>query len=40
MVKIAAEAPEQFDSIDSVKNNAKQAAEWIKESKHLVTFTG
>lgn len=40
MVKLAAEAPEQFDSIDSMMAGAKCAANWIKEAKHLVAFTG
>lgn len=40
MVKVAAESPEQFDSIESIKANAKRAANWVKISKHMVAFTG
>lgn len=40
MIKVAAEAPEQFDSIENIKASAKEAAEWIKTAKHLVAFTG
>jgi len=40
MVKVAAESPEQFDSVESIKAQAKKAALLIKKAKHLVAFTG
>lgn len=40
LVKVASEAPEQFDSISKVLDEAKRAAEWIKSSKYCVAFTG
>ncbi|XP_052776880.1 uncharacterized protein LOC128214445 [Mya arenaria] len=40
MVKIASESEEQFDSETLIKDEARQAAQWIKSAKHLVAFTG
>ncbi|KAL4237188.1 hypothetical protein ACF0H5_005568 [Mactra antiquata] len=40
LVKIAANAPEKFDSVSSIIKEAKKAASWIKKSKHCIAFTG
>ena len=40
LVTAAAEAPEQFDSVDTVLAEARRASEWIRTAQHLVVFTG
>lgn len=40
LVKIAAEAPEQFDSTSKILQEAERAAAWVKSAKHCVAFTG
>ena len=40
LVKIAAEAPEQFDNWETVATEAQRVADWIKQAKHCVAFTG
>ena len=40
LLKVAAEAPEQFDSHESVLQEARRVADWIKLAKHCVAFTG
>ena len=39
-VRAAAKAPEQFDSWGTVEREAWRVADWIKQAKHCVTFTG
>lgn len=40
LVKIAAEAPEQFDSNNKILQEAERAAAWVKSAKYCVVFTG
>ena len=40
LVKVASEAPEQFDSWGTVATEAERVAHWIKHAKHCVAFTG
>ena len=40
LVRAAAKAPEQFDSWGTVEREARRVADWIKQAKHCVTFTG
>ena len=40
LVRVAAEAPEQFDSRETVAREAERVADWIKQAKHSVAFTG
>ena len=40
LVKVAAEAPEQFDNWETVATEAERVADWIKHAKHCVAFTG
>ena len=40
LLRVASEAPEQFDSLETVLEEARRVADWIKEAKHCVAFTG
>ena len=40
LVRVAAEAPEQFDSWETVAREAERVADWIKQAKYSVAFTG
>lgn len=40
LVDIAAQAPEQFDCVSKIFDQARKAALWVKNSNHCVAFTG